>query len=217
MTQHPDPDLLLDVALGRSGEAKRDAVLTHLLSCDPCGAEHQQLVAGIELVLPAVPRRDPPPGFDERTLQTLEASGPAPRGEPWRRRPLSAIVAALLGLLLGAAGTWALMTGTGDPTEQPPEMAASATPLLTSAGAAVGTVDTGWMGTEPVLLVRITAGEAGATYTCELVLSDGVASYVGTWTLEPAGTNTWVVPRPGSLHGIRLVDESGAVWSTADL
>ena len=84
-------------------------------------------------------------------------------------------------------------------------------------GADGGRVDaqgTHWL--EPVLVVDISAGEAGRSYLCRLALADGGTFDAGRWTLSPDRPNSWVIPDPGAA-GVELVTDAGKVWSSATL
>src|SRR5690606_37612790 len=133
---HPDEDLVLDAVLGTGDQ--RDDVVAHLASCTRCRGAHGALVDGVDLVLPAVPRSQPPTGFESRVLDQLAELRPA--GAPSRTRlwpsALAAAAAGLLGVAVGAAGVGLL---TDDPAEEPPAVvSAPAVPLVTADGTDVG-------------------------------------------------------------------------------
>lgn len=220
--QHASYDDLVDLALDDPGEpdaGERNAgLLQHLARCGSCRSRYDEVVAGIEQVLPATPRIDPPPGFDRAVLAALgmDADVPAPRrvgtAAPWRRVSLVA-AAAVLGVLLGVGGTLA-WTALDDPPDRPSTVAAS---LDTPAGDAVGSVTRSYLEGEPVMVVSVDDGVVGMQYECVLVLDDGRTRPVGSWVMESPEA-TWVVPVPPSgVDAVRLVTGEGRLWSAADL
>lgn len=207
---HPD-DLLVDVVLGRADDADRDAVLEHLARCAQCREEYDTLAAGLELVLPAVPRVAPPAGFSAVVLRRLADDRGGSARSPGRRAVLVAAAAALLGAATGAG----VVTLSEDRADPPDPWAA---PLFTRDGSEVGSVTPGYGEQGPVLVVTVSGGRAGRSYTCRLVLADGRTEDVGEWVLEEDHPGTWVVARPpAGVSRVELLAESGAVWSSAQL
>ncbi|USQ79835.1 hypothetical protein NF556_19965 [Ornithinimicrobium faecis] len=238
MAEHPDPDLVLDLALGHLSGPERDEVLTHVADCTSCQNDLDGLTTAVEASLAAVPRTDPPAGFATRVLQRLEdespsrtdnaperhhsarrsLAGPAVTPERSHRTPawIGIAAAAVLGLGAGAGLTAALIERPdGAPaTEQP--VASQGSPLLTADGDTVGFVSRSWSEGDPVLVVDVSGGDPGRSYLCRLGLDDGGTEDVGRWSLSGDRPNSWVVPDPGATT-VELVSDSGATWSTATL
>ncbi|WP_109471125.1 hypothetical protein [Ornithinimicrobium cavernae] len=219
--QHPDPDLVLDLALGQLGGPQRDAVVAHVADCALCRADLEALSAAVEATLPAVPRTGPPPGFAARVLDRLDAERPTVRagtrdGRARQRWWLGVAAAAVLGLGVGSGLTLAL-TGPPDgaPTTEVP-VASAGVALTTADGTRVGTVSRSWSSGEPVLVVDVSSGQPGRSYLCRVRLEDGGTEDVGRWTLSPDRPNSWVVPDPGVAE-VEMVTDSGKVWSSATL
>lgn len=213
---HPDEDLVLDAVLGTGDQ--RDDVVAHLASCTRCRRAHGALVDAVDLVLPAVPRTQPPTGFESRVLERLGELRPAGARSRPRRWPsvLAAAAAGLLGVGVGAAGVGLL---TGDPAEEPPAVvSAPAVPLVTADGADVGTVSRMRDEGGPRIVVVVEGTGSPRTYTCRVRLADGTVQDVGTWPLAEHGERAWVVdePAPG-VRSVELVGQSGAVWATAEM
>ena len=221
-SQHPDPDLLVDLALGHLQGPTRDDVLSHVADCSVCREELDELTAAVEETLAAVPRSEPPPGLAAGVLARSgapESSGDELGAGAGSRSRMHAWVgiaaAATLGLGVGAGLTMALDDRPGAPaTEQPVQSAGVA--LTTADGSRVGTVSRSWSSGEPVLVVDVSAGEPGRSYLCRLRLEGGGTEDVGRWTLSPDRPNSWVVPDPGAA-AVELVADSGNVWSSATL
>jgi anti-sigma factor RsiW len=215
--RHPDDDALVEVALGHADPARRDAVTAHLAVCAACRRHYDEVADAVELVLPAVPRVAPPPGFESAALETLarartggSAAGRSAAG-PTRRTVLWAAAAAVLGVAAGAGATAYLGGREGTPTPW-------AAPLVTADGATVGFAAPSYDDRGDVLVVDVTGGQDGRTYTCRLRLSDGSTRDVGTWALAGDRPNSWVVRvRDGEVAAVELVAESGRTWATAEL
>lgn len=218
MTEHPEPDLVVDLALGHLTGPQRDAVVAHVADCPGCREDLEALSVAVEAALPAVPRTEPDPGFTAAVLDriSMPTAHHAPPAHP-RRRPAWAglAAAAVLGVVAGSGLVLALVDREGSTPEVSGQLA-SGVPLTTGEGSEVGTVARSWSDGEPVLVVDIAGGEPGRSYLCRLHLPDGQTHDVGRWTLSPDRPNSWVVPDPGALV-VELVSESGTVWSTATL
>ena len=238
---HPDADLILDLALGHLSGPDRDGVVAHVADCPDCRGELEALTGAVESTLAAVPRTEPSAGFSAAVLERLQTRGPMERaglglaglglvgselassgeesaGGSRRRMPtwVGVAAAAVLGLGLGSGLTFALVDGPGGaPTTQTPVASAGAV-LRTDGGEQVGTVSRSWSQGEPVLVVDISAGEAGRSYLCRLALADGGTFDAGRWTLSPDRPNSWVIADPGAA-GVELVTDAGKVWSSATL
>lgn len=223
MGEHPDHDLVVDLALGHLTGPEQDEVLAHVVGCTRCSEDLSELTAAVESTLAAVPRTDPPTGFAARVLERLETEGPehigsAVRPDRTRRstRWVAVAAAAVLGLGAGAGLTAALVERPGGApvTEQPVSSSGSA--LLTADGTAVGVVSHSWSQGEPVLVVDVSGGQPGRSYLCRLGLRDGGTEDVGRWSLSTDRPNSWVVPDPGA-DTVELVSESGTTWATSTL
>ncbi len=209
--QHPGEDRLLELALGEVGEPECDELTRHLVSCPQCREEYDAVSTSIDATLPAGPRIEPPLGFDRRALEAMRTGR---RGSP--RAMVVAAAAALVGMALGAGATVTL-TGQDPPVPPAETRLASGTALTTDVGTRVGTVTESWLEGEPVLVVDVTDGSEGSTYTCRVVLAGGGTRDVGVWTLESGRPNSWVVPAPEpGVQTVQLVADAG-VWSSADL
>ena len=124
---------------------------------------------------------------------------------------LWAAAAAVLGVAAGAGATAYL----GDRAEPPTPWAA---PLVTADGTTVGHAAPSYDDRGDVLVVDVTGGEDGRTYTCRLRLRDGSTRDVGTWELAADRPNSWVVPvGDGEVERVELVAESGRTWASAEL
>lgn len=220
--QHPSQDLLLDLALADIDDAGRDALNRHIALCQPCRVAYATLADGIDRVLTAAPSVAPPAGFSGSVLAAMGMGGAESRqfaasthhGTRWGRprfRALALVAAAAL--IIGAGGTAIVMQA----YQEPSATVAVGSALLTADGTRVGTVQTSWHGSDPVLVLNVTHGQVGTRYECLLVMADGTRQSGGYWVLrEPTGA-TWVVTRPkAAVRGLELVTSSG-MWASAQL
>ncbi|HMJ74592.1 MAG TPA: hypothetical protein VK507_01400 [Iamia sp.] len=211
---HPD-DELVDLALGHVTGERRTELARHLLACPRCRHEYEGLIGSVEAVAAAAPAVQPPLGFDQRTLARMGVGEPpaaAPVARPARRWLPAAAAAAVVALAL-AAGGGALWAGRDDPGG-----ADRVAALTTGAGRDVGTATVTEVAGEPVLVVGLTVGVEGATYTCRMRFADGSTVDTDPWSAAPGAG--WLVPLPddrGPLTGIELLAPDHGAWSTADL
>lgn len=240
--RHPDEDLLLDLALSDIDDQQGDTLTGHLAMCEPCRARYTAITDSVDHVLAAAPRVGPPPGFSKSTLAAMgidddpttshraaRDDGPARRGQPldhgepspnrrprWTRPQVwLASVAAVLALLVGAAGTAVVLNRS---PESPAAVTALGPALVTGEGASVGTVLDSWYDGRKVLIVTLTQGRVGARYDCQLILADGTRQSGGSWVLDSQAGATWVIAHPGTdITRLELVTDSGSTWATAAL
>ena len=224
--RHPDHDLVLDLALGQLDEPQRTAVVEHLRGCLPCRRDHDELASAVEQTLAAVPRKEPPPGFDTAVLERIRGAtgaegmvdGPTPPRRGWTRRAVALVTAAAaaLGVLTGAVVTRLLAEDAGE--QAVPVVAAVGQPLRTEDGSVVGYVDRSWSGDGWSLVVNVTDGPDDARYVCRVVTVGGEVEVVGDWTIAADRGNSWVVPEPGSgASVVELVRPDDRVWARAEL
>lgn len=214
----PDDDELVELALGHADRQACERLSAHLASCPACRRSYDDLAGAVELVLPAVPRVAPPPSFETVTLEriararrTAPSTATTPGGAVSRRTVLWAAAAAVLGTATGAGVTAYL--------DRDEPASRWSRPLLTADGVSVGTVSPSYGEQGNLLVVDVTSGPAGWTYTCRLRRADGTTEDVGVWSLAEDRPNSWVVAvgDPATVTGVDLVGPSGTVWSSASL
>jgi hypothetical protein len=222
---HPDEEVLIDLALSDVDERQRDDLTRHLAECALCRAEYASIADAVDHVLAAAPHVDPPAGFSQSALIAMgigERAGEltgflrrlARGGRP--RVALAVAAAVAFGLVVGAAGSVAVLQDRGQAGEV---LVAAGTPLLNSEGVAVGSVQESRHDGQPVLVVTVIDGEAGASYACHLVLADGTREPAGSWALDDVGGGTWVITQPDDAQVVRveMVTDTGAPWATATI
>ncbi|NDL58397.1 hypothetical protein [Phytoactinopolyspora mesophila] len=217
---HPTEDSLLDLALGDVSEPAQQSLIHHLASCSDCRRAYDGVARTLDDTLAAAPHVQPRPGFDHAVLQAMgvgeahHQATPPPRRIRWNR-PATLLAACLAGVALGVGGTVAATTA-GDDAPADSVAAAPGAPLQTEDGDTVGTAAFSYLDNQRVVVVTVAGGGDGH-YECRLRLADGNATTLGEWHVPEAGA-TWVMPVPSApVVSIELVDEQGAIWSTATL
>jgi anti-sigma factor RsiW len=217
--QHPADDLLLDLVLGELAEPQREQVVRHLSSCQGCRNEYDAISTAVDQTLLAAPRVEPGPGFDRKVLDAMGLSTPSTKRSTaalGRRPLLQAAAVAVLGAVVGAGATWAVLRADEEPDRV--VLAENSAHLRTKDGQQVGTVTRSWLNAQPVLVVEVTQGKVGKRYECRLRLAGGAEQVAGDWVLRSERGATWVVSAPESgVVGVELVTDTGAVWSSATL
>lgn len=218
-TTHPEPDLLLQVALGEADVDASTHILGHVSDCAGCRRELGDLTEGIDAVLPAVPRTAPPPGFEARVLDRLgveRSADPADAAESTSRprgRVLIPAAAGLAGLAVGAGIVWGALEASA-----PEEPQSAEVPVTTEAGQQVGQVSRAYGETGAMFVIALDEGGDVGAVTCLVRLADGRTHEAGEWILGDDGGGTWVIEEqsPG-VEEILLIDDAGDSWATADL
>lgn len=219
--RHPSDDELLDLVLGQTTK-RTDEIAEHLMACRRCREEHDALSRTVDHSLAAAPRIAPPPGFDASVLDAFRAEHPARSTPRWSRRLALAAAACAAGIVLGVAGT--LLVGPApDGPAADSERSTPSTPLVTGDGTRVGSVAVSYLDERRIIVVAIGQGGGetrygtGDEYECRLRLTDGDTVTLGQWSVPATGT-MWVMPAPaGTAERLELVDDTGDVWSTADI
>ncbi len=205
---------VIDLALGHVGGARRAEMAVHLLACPPCRAEYDEMVAALDLVVPAAPAVQPPLGFDERTLARMGvggAGGSVPAESRSRRWWVPVGAAAVLVVVALAVGAWLASGDASAPAD------AQVAVLATGDGRDVGTATRTEVDGDPVLVVGLVTGGAEASYTCRMRFADGSTLDTEPWAVAPGAA--WLVSLPddrGDVEDVALLaTDDGAVWSTA--
>lgn len=222
MTDHPETDDLISLALGHLGGDRADELAAHLALCPPCRLAYDGYAESIALVLPASPRTAPPAGFTAQVLDRLDRarrSGPRTerrRGARRWARSLQVAAALVVGLVLGAG---AVLGGPeGGPAPAPRATTAWHAALLTAEDHSVGTVARSYSADGPVLVLEVTDGTPGTDLICRLVHADGTVEDVARWQLSDERPNSWVIDTGQQQPArVQLVTEDGQVWATAQL
>lgn len=226
---HPAQDDLVALAIGHLDGDRGAEVTDHLAACAGCRRDYDSYAASIALVVPAAPRTAPPANFEVTVLDRIRArqqrdgsrgTGARPvaaGGVQRRQRVLLVAAAVVLGLVLGA-GAGAIAWRPGDEGERAPTAtAAGQVPLATADGEGVGHVWRSYSADGPVLVLEVTDGPAGQSYTCRLVRADGSTEDVAHWELSDQRPNSWVIDPGGEVSQVQLIGEDGRIWSTAEL
>ncbi len=197
-----------EYALGILPPDERGPVAAHLLRCDECRAEVEEITRLGEDLLELIPAAEPPLGFDRKVLAVAapQKSGPAPARRRWFAGGAAALVA--------AAAVVALVFGVVAADGRSHRVPEQSAPLV-AAGRVIGTVYT--EGNPRWLSMKVEGAGLSGTVTCDLVEADGAVIRLGSFDLV-AGSGSWAAPEPagtGSVIGARLVSADGRVLAVA--
>ena len=220
MNAHPH-DALIEMVLGHLDPQDQPGVTDHLESCAACRATAKQLLGVVDDVTRLAPVAEPPAGFVERVLASLDPAPLSLRRDRRRARPWGA-VAAVAGLGLGV-GAWQMVRTAPAAPSGALRASAVAAPagtfgqpmsLLTGTRKLVGTASFG-ADSSGRAAVRISlAGTPPAPwYRCVAQFADGSTTTLGSWSASD-GT-AWDLPVDGQPVGLTLVTTTGQVWATA--
>ncbi len=95
-------ELAMDVAAGE----ERGRALAHLEACPECRSLLAGLADARDEVLLLAPEREPPAGFESRTLARLARGAGPPRRVRWRRILSLSVAAATAGAVVGGGWAW---------------------------------------------------------------------------------------------------------------
>jgi hypothetical protein len=217
-------DVAAELALGVLTGRGRAQAIAHLDHCEACRENVRQLTMTGEGLLDLLPAMEPPVGFETRVLDRIGLSSipdappapvpaspaPAPRRQFGRTRRMLAVAAAVVGIIVGGAGGWALHNGTSSPAPAALDSAA----LVSVSHQAVGKIYV-YRGHPQWLYMSVSGLNSGnGMVLCQVVSRSGQISTVGSFRLA-SGYGYWGSPAPGSLKGARLVTPNGKVLATA--
>jgi hypothetical protein len=205
-----------EVALGVTDARDRTAVLAHLEHCSSCRRELRQLSDLADALTVLAPAVEPPAGFESRLLTRLaDEQRPGPP-RIVHRRPLWAAAAAMLALVIGAAG-WAI----GEASRPSPAVATGQVVMATLAAERhpVGQVviDTG---SDPWISMALSIGDRDTPVQCQLRESNGRVITVGWFSLSK-GYGYWAAPitlsTDATFDAAQVSDTQGRVLAIAPL
>jgi hypothetical protein len=190
-------DAAAEYALGILEVGERAGVARHLLICDECRSEVEDLTSvGMDL-LGLVPDAEPPLGFDRRVLAHVQRPARRPI-RVWAASGVAAAVAAAIALV-------ALVPGSS--AHHQVVLAA-----LTSHGRAIGSVYT--EGRPPWLEMTVHDSGVSGPVTCELIGAGGRLVRLGSFDLVN-GSGYWAAPLGQSgmrgYLGLELVSSSTVI------
>jgi anti-sigma factor RsiW len=228
--QRHDSEALTAYVLGALSEEEVRAVDEHVVSCDPCRAELDELRT-MEQALGEVPPEafldGPPEGGDlllQRTLRQVRAEHAGARRRRWAAAGV-AVAAVAATLFYGG-----VLTGEhrGDPAGRPPvaasppgpSRAASATDPATGARLTVRlTPATEWVR----LKAAVSGIPAGEHCLLVVVARDGGRQIAGSWVVSAAGEGRGVsldgsaAVAPGDVAAVVVENAAGKRYVTAEL
>lgn len=217
-------DAASELALDMLSGEERAAALAHLETCASCRWEVTLLTDAVEQLLVLAPAVEPSAGFEQRVLARLEAlaaseaSPPtSPRGRP--RRPTARRVLAIAAMMVAIVAAGVIITARSDDNE----VAARTADMWSRSGHVVGEVSVPGAADSIVLaipdwigLVQTYGATVDAPYWVAVESADGSRDL---YRLPPVEEQPWTIPidvDPTTVAAVSLVDNTGAVWCTAE-
>ena len=193
--------LAAEAAFGLVSGAERAEVLEHLDSCDRCRALMLELTEVADAVVVAGPEAEPPPGFEQRVLAQLDASGRVPRARRWTVL-VGSVAAALLLVVAFALGR------IGNGSTQFREVA-----MKTPSGRTVGEAYL-HSGSPSWVFADLPGWQGEDTkFELQVTLADGTTMH------DTGGAGSWgvLVPDSRQVRTVALIDENGQVWCSVSI
>jgi hypothetical protein len=201
-------ELALDVLPGD----RMAALLDHLEQCPGCRHLLDELSETADALLLAGPVAAPPPGFEDRVLDRIQAPRARARARTRLRLFAAAAAAAVLLAVGGVAGV-RFGRGGGDSGRE-----FQTVQLVSTTGSDFGDVSL-YAGPPTWFFMRLTAALPDGKYQCVLDIDDGRALRVGKLWLS-SGHGAWgdrVGIDPRHIKAARLLDPDGSTVATARL
>lgn len=194
-------DVAEELGLGLIDAEVRAAALVHLQGCATCRPLVEEMARVADLLLLLAPEAEPPIGFEDRVLASVDAFPASGGGAGGRARPWVAVAAAIV-IAAGAGAAIGASLGAGDDA---PVAAPSQSALLhTMDGRTAGFIDID-DGDVTIVTVGLDYPEARGGYTVELVRGDGTRrAFGGLVAVGGKASKVWRVRE--SLRGVRRVD-----------
>ena len=210
-----------ELALGIADGEDRARALDHLAGCANCRAHIERLSAVADELLMMAPAAEPPAGFEERVVGTIE---PAPRRSRWRRLAIPAF-AATAAAAIAAFVVWSAL---GNDRELADSYRATlavangeyfdAAPLEAPGGAKVGYVY-GYQGRASWVLAIVYDGVRDGTYRLAVVSENGERKPLRRIRVHGGhGSEGGVTPMPyEQVAEVRLLGPGAREIADADL
>jgi hypothetical protein len=201
-------EVLPELALGIADGAQRALALEHVAGCPECRHELEELSSFADELIALAPRREPPPGFENRVLDRLALRQPR-RRPAWHRLQRLAFAAAVPAV--AAATALAMSISFSSDRRLASQYRAAlqgahgtyfqSAHLNTTAGQEAGVVFA-YQGSPSWLFYSMRAGYGGGPYKEQIVTRDG-----RTVTLPPFRliNGTWGIATPIPVRDIALV------------
>jgi hypothetical protein len=209
-------ELAAELALGVLPGWERAAALAHISGCAGCRDELDELAGVADVLLLLGPEAEPPAGFESRVIASI-AAGRSPsegrrvRPQSWPLVGLAAVVAVILGLVIGSV---AGRRSSPSPTAGRVAVMVSRAPGWK--GSVVAAPVSGHAARTQVFLEATSSRQYG-TYTIEVVDRDGgVHRYDGIALTDGKVLWSRVLAEPMvDLRTVRMVTSSGTVLCQA--
>lgn len=211
--QHTHAELrewLSEQALGILDGRARAELLAHIEACPSCAEELERLTEAADQLAHLAPGREPPTGFESRTMERIRSSS-APRRVARRGRVLTAVAASLaVAFALG----W-VVHNVSAPTSPRVATGRFVARDLSAGNQVVGEAYA-YTGAPSWMFVTVSAPGDPRFVRCTVIAAGGRHQVVGTFALTD-GKGSWGTSLPISyreLRGVVLTAPSGAVIAT---
>jgi hypothetical protein len=223
-------ELLAEVATGAATGEDRARVLRHLAGCAECRQELEELARTADDLLPLVPEREPPAGFEAAVLARLSPAVPAAAPVPARRRwrPLRLAVQAAAVLVVAALGAGTVWWHTSPDRQLAAEYRQTlavgdgsylrAAPVTAGSGAVVGHLYA-YQGRPSWIYVTVTGAPSPGRYAVRLTAEDGRQFDLGECVVARryCGAGATITIPVDTISAVRLDQSSGGPGMVAQL
>lgn len=203
-------ELIPELALGIADGGDRARVLEHVLTCEECRDELEELSALADELVVLGPEHDPPAGFERRVLSRLR---PPTRTRRWRLPALvsvSASVAALATVaivLVAVHGDLRLAHQYRQTLSEAHGSSFRAVPLRAGAGGRAGSLFV-YRG-RPSWIFVTTESDVSRVARAELALKNGTTVSLPAFSLAYRDWGVALPVDPSRVAAFRLLDEGG--------
>lgn len=220
-------DLLPEVATGAAAGADRARVLRHLAGCADCRRELEELARTADDLLPLVPEREPPAGFEAAVLARLAPPATVVGLRPRRRALRLAVQAAAVvvaAVLAGGLVWWHTSADRRLAAEYRQTLAVGdgsylrAAPVTTRSGTVVGHLYA-YQGRPSWIYVTVTGAPEPGRYAVRLTAEDGRQWELGECVVQRryCGAGATISIPVDQISAVRLDQPTGGPGMVAQL
>jgi Putative zinc-finger len=220
-------DLLAEVATGAATGPDRARVLRHLAGCADCRLELEELARTADDLLPLVPEREPPAGFEAAVLARLTPPARVvalrPRRRVWRLAVQAAAVVVAAALAAGLVW-WRTSPDRRLAADYRETLAVGdgsylrAAPVTAGSGAVVGHLYA-YQGHPSWIYVTVTNAPEPGTYAVRLTAEDGRQWELGDCVVQRryCGAGATISIPVDTISAVRLDQPSGGAGMVAQM
>jgi Putative zinc-finger len=224
----PVAEMLPEVATGAATGDDRARVLRHLAGCAGCRLELEELARTVDDLLPLVPEREPPAGFEAAVLARLAPPAPVtalrPRRRAWRTLAVQVAAAVVAAALAAGLVWWRTSPDRRLAAEYRQTLAIGdgsylrAAPVTGGAGSVVGHLYA-YQGRPSWIYVTVTNAPEPGTYAVRLTAEDGRQWELGECVVHRryCGAGATISIPVDAISAVRLDQPSGGPGMVAQM